>query len=239
MRHPTLLMIVLIGLLTACGGPPTPTPTASPTPTPREISARIGQATQAEPSVHFAISLSGAPVYADSGQVFTLNSMTGDLKRPDSVLAVLSVTSGGGVAEIRTVALGDKQYMTNPITRAWGCLMPGSAFNPAVLFDPEQGVEHLLQTGLDDVSLVGVEDLGGTPSYHLRGTIAGEKLQPISMGLLGTGPVSVELWADQASMRASKLVLVDTSSDTASPSTWTIIFSDYGKTIDVRAPADC
>nr|WP_255603135.1 LppX_LprAFG lipoprotein [Oscillochloris sp. ZM17-4] len=223
--------------MTACGGAAQPTPT--PTPTPLEISAQVGRATQAAESVHFAISLAGKPVYADSGNIFVLNSMEGDLKRPDSVLAVLSVSAGAGVAEIRTVALDGKQYITNPITREWSCLAPGSAFNPAVLFDPQQGVEHLLQTGFDDVTLVGVEDLAGRPSYHLRGTIAGDKLQPISMGLLGAGPAAVDLWADQETLRASKLVLVDSSSDATAPSTWTITFSGYGKTIDVRAPAAC
>jgi lipoprotein LprG len=233
-----LLVIFLAGLLlSACGGAPAATPT--PTPTPREISTSIGKATQAEQSVHFAISLAGQPVYADAARLFQLNSMEGDLKRPDSVLALLSVTAGGGVAEIRTVALGGKQYMTNPITRAWACLAPGSTFNPAILFDPQLGVEHLLQTDFEEVSLVGVEDVGGKPSYHLRGTISGAKLQPISMGLLGAGPVSVELWADQATMRASKLVLVDTASDPAKPSTWTVTFSNYGKTVDVLAPTQC
>ena len=238
MRHHAILVVFLAGLLAACGGAPQATPT--PTPTPREISAAVGRATQAAPSVHFAITLAGKPVLAEaSGLSFTLNSVEGDLKRPDSVLAILSISAGGGVAEIRTVALAGKQYITNPITRAWGCLAPGSAFNPAVLFDTQQGVEHLLQDGLENVALVGSEDLAGKPSYHLSGSIAGTRLQPISMGMLGSGPVAVELWADAATMRASKLVLVDSASDAAAPSTWTLTFSDYGKTIDVRAPAQC
>ncbi len=236
-RHRGIFVIILAGLLAACGGGPQPTPT--PTPAPREISAMIGRATQDAQSVHFAITLTGKPVLANADGAFTLNRMEGDLKRPDSVLAVLSVSASGGVAEIRTVTLAGKQYITNPITRAWGCLEPGSSFNPVVLFDPQQGVEHLLQADLEDVSLAGVEDLDGQPSYHLRGRIAGTKLQPISMGLLGTGPVAVDLWADRATMRASKLVLVDTASDAVAPSTWTITFSDYGKTITVRAPAQC
>ncbi len=232
-----IVVIVLAGLLAACSGAAPPTP--APTLTPRELSAQIGRATQAAQSVHFTIALTGKPVLADAGGVFTLNRMEGDLKRPDSVLAILSVSASGGVAEIRTVALAGKQYMTNPITRTWGCLVPGSSFNPAILFDSQQGVEHLLQEGFDSVSLVSSEDLDGTPNYHLRGSIAGAKLQPISMGLLGAGPVAVDLWADMETMRASKLVLVDTASDAAQPSTWTITFSDYGKPVDVRAPAEC
>jgi len=235
--HRRIIVIILVGLLVACGGAAQPTP--APTLTPRELSTQIGRATQAAQSVHFAITLSGTPVLADAARVFTLTSMEGDLKRPDSVLAILNVSASGGVAEIRTVALAGKQYITNPITRTWGCLEPGSSFNPAILFDPQQGVEYLLQNGFDNIRLVGREDLAGKPSYHVSGTIAGAKLQPISMGLLGTGSVAVDLWADAETLRASKLVLVDTASDAAAPSTWTIVFSGYGKTVDVRAPAEC
>lgn len=233
------LLAALALLLVACGRPAEPTPVPTPTPTPREISAAVGRATQAAQSVHFAVTLSGRPVPIDATGLTVLNGMEGDLKRPDGVLAVLNVTIGGGVAEIRTVSLAGQQYITNPITRAWGCLPPGAAFDPAVLFAPDRGIEFLLQEGFTEVALVGVEDLGGRPHYRLRGTMPPEPLQAISLNLLGAGPVAVELWADQESMRAARLVLVDTASDPATPTTWTIEFSDYDKTVDVRAPVQC
>jgi lipoprotein LprG len=185
------------------------------------------------------VSLSGRPVPLDATGLTVLNAMEGDLRRPDAVLALLDVTLGGAVAEIRTVSLAGQQYITNPITRAWQCLAPGAAFDPAVLFAPEGGIESLLQDGFEEVALVGIEELDGRPSYHLRGTIAGEKLQPISGGLLGAGPAEVELWADQESMRASRLLITDTASDPATPTVWTIAFSDYDKAVDVRAPVEC
>lgn len=227
-------------LLGACGGGPTePTAVPTPTPTPREIAAAVGRATQQSQSVHFAIELGGKPVRADSAGLTVLKRVEGDLRRPDGVLAVLDVTIGGALAEIRTVSLAGQQYITNPITRQWGCLAPNTAFDPAVLFAPESGVEHLLQEGFAEISLVGTEELGGAPHYRLRGTIPGERLQPISLGLLGAGPVAVELWADAATMRAARLVLTDTASDPATPSTWTMTFSDYDKAVDVRAPVAC
>ena len=239
MRRIAPLFALLAALLAACARPAEPTPVPTPTPTPREISAAIGRATQASQSVHFAVSLSGAPVPLDATGLTVLNAMEGDLKRPDAVLALLDVTVGGAVAEIRTVSLEGRQYITNPITRAWQCLDPGAAFDPAVLFAPDGGIEALLQDGLDEVELVGVEELDGRPSYHLRGSIAGEKLQPISGGLLGAGPVQVELWADQETLRASRLQLTDAAADPAAPTVWTLTFSDYDKAVEVRAPIAC
>lgn len=239
-RSIALLLGALAALaLAACGGPAEPTPAPTPTPSPREISASVGRATQASQSAHFMIELSGKPVPIDATGLTLLNTMEGDLKRPDGVLAVLNVTLGGAVAEIRTVSLAGKQYITNPITRQWACLAPGAAFDPAVLFAPEQGIEFLLQEGFEEVTLVGTEELGGRPNYHLRGTMAGERLQAISLNLLGAGPVAVDLWADAETLRATRLVLVDTATDAAAPTTWTVDFSDYDKAVEVRAPVAC
>ncbi|NJN16164.1 MAG: LppX_LprAFG lipoprotein [Oscillochloris sp.] len=236
----TVYVLVLLAtfVLSACGGRAAgPTPT--PTPTPAEIAAAIGQATQASESVHFEITLSGAPVFADQSGLTVLNSVEGDLRRPDAVLAILNVTLGGAVAEIRTISLAGRQFITNPITRQWQCLEPGMAFDPVVLFDPENGVEALLQDEFSDIERLESDTIDGRSQYHLRGTLPAEPLQAISMGLLGSGPVTAELWADMETMRATRLVLLDTSSDPANPTTWTITFSDYGKTIDVREPVTC
>jgi lipoprotein LprG len=234
-----LLLVLIVSVLTACGRPQADIPPPTPTPTPREIAAQAGAATQASQSVHFVMTLSGKPVSADTSGFTILNSLEGDLQRPDSALAVLSITIGGAVTEIRTVAIGDKQFATNPLTRQWQCLAPGAAFNPAVLFASEQGIEFLLQNAYEDVSLVGTVELVGRPHHHLRGTIPGAQLQPISLNLLGAGPVATELFADQETLRISRLVLVDTSTDPTMPSTWTIDFSDYDKAVDVREPVQC
>jgi lipoprotein LprG len=230
---------LLLGILTACGRPQAELPTPTPTPTPRELAAQAGAATQASQSVHFTVTLSGKPVSADASGLTILNSMEGDLQRPDSALAVLSITIGGAVTEIRTVAIGEQQFATNPLTRQWQCLAPGTAFNPAVLFDASQGIEFLLQNALEDVTLVGTADLAGRPHHQLRGTIPGAQLQPISLNLLGAGPVATEIFADQETMRISRIVLVDSATDPATPSTWTIDFSDYDKSVDVREPVQC
>lgn len=237
------LLFVVVYLLAACDMgsatvAPTPVPTVmpTPTPTPAELSAQIGRATQASPSVHFEIRLSGKPVFADETKLFAISSIVGDLKRPDGVLATLKVSASGGLTEIKSVSLAGKQYITNPITLAWQCLPPASAFDPAILFDPNKGFEFLLQRQYQNVTLIGTAELAGKPNYHLRGTLPGQPLHAISGGLLGAGDVKAELWADTATKRVSQLVLVDSATDAASPTTWTIVFSDYEKALDVRAP---
>ena len=243
----TLLLLVCL-LLAACdmGGQPaatptpqptpTPTPAPTPTPTPAQISAQIGRAMLGAQSFHFAIGLSGKPVYTDPSQILQIVSVEGDLKRPDSVLATVKVTGGGSIAEVHMVSLGGKQYITNPITRQWQCAPPGSIFDPAVLFDPSAGIEYLLQQKFDDVAMVGTENLNGRPNLHLRGTIDGPPLMKISANSLGLGAVTGDLWADAETMRITQIELVDPATDANKPTTWKITFSDYDKAVDVRQP---
>lgn len=225
--------------LAGCGGLATPAVAPTPTPTPAELSARIGQSTGAAASLAFSVTIEGQPVYSDASRLFILTAIDGALRRPDGVLATLKLRSAAGIVEVRTVSLQGQQYATNPLTRAWQCLAPGAAFDAAVLFDPQRGIEQLLQKDIEAISLVGEEDLAGRAVYHLRGTIPGARLAEISGGLIGANAVTAEIWADRQTMRLAKIVLVDQAPDATEPTTWTLLFSEYDQTVDVRAPVDC
>jgi lipoprotein LprG len=232
------LILLVAALLSACaGGFGGATP--APTPTPAALIARAGEATAGVRSLRFTIDLTGAPVYSDGSRLFAVRTITGDIQRPDGALATLKVRGAIGVAEFKTVSLAGKQYFTNPLTRQWQCLPPGAAFDPSVLFDPQRGIGAILQEGIEQPALIGQEQVEGRATNHLRGIIAGARLQPISTGLLGAGPVTIDLWADAESGRLAKLLLVDAATSAESPSTWTILFSAYDTPVDIRAPLDC
>ncbi|NWG21644.1 MAG: LppX_LprAFG lipoprotein [Chloroflexi bacterium] len=238
-RFLSLIAVISITLVGCGGGAAAPTAIPTPTPTPAEISARAGQATRAAESMAFAITLGGQPVYSDPSRVFMLTAIDGALRRPDGVLATLKLRSAAGLTEVRTVSLAGKQYATNPLTRAWQCLAPGTAFDAAVLFDPQRGIEQLLQDGIENVALVGEEELDGRPVYHLRGAIPAERMIDISGGLIGAGAVTVDIWADRETLRLAKIMLVDQVPGAAEATTWTLVFNKYDQPVDVRAPVEC
>jgi len=250
LRIRSLFALAIVLLLAACdivgppsptptptpAPPPTPTPAPTPTPTPAQLSAQIGRAMLGVQSFHFAINASGKPIPIDEKSIFSIISVEGDLQRPADVLATIKITGGGSIAEVHMVALAGKQYVTNPITRQWQCAPVGSLFNPAVLFDPANGIEHMLQSEFKDVTLVGTEDADGRPNLHLRGTLAGPPLMTISANSIGHGTVQGDLWADAETLRITKIVLVDPATDAARPTTLTMTFSGYDKAVDVRQP---
>jgi lipoprotein LprG len=226
-----LVLILLVGCTNAA------TPMA--TPTPAEYIARAGEATQAAKSLRFEITITGKPVASDAAGLFAIQRIDGAIQRPDGALATLTVKGVVGLAEIKTVSLAGQQYFTNPVTRQWQCLAPGSAFDPGILFDANGGIGNLLKQGLDDPSVVAQETIDGRPKNHLRGMIAPERIQSISLGLIGAGPVLVDLWADARTNQLAKVVLTDSLTDSKQPTTWTLVFSDYDQVVDVRAPITC
>jgi lipoprotein LprG len=74
-----------------------------------------------------------------------------------------------------------------------------------------------------------VKRLTARSSYHLQGSISGERLQGMSGGLIGTGPIDVDLWIEPDTYLPRQAVIVDKDSDPEKPSTWTLTFSSYGK----------
>ncbi|HMO56499.1 MAG TPA: LppX_LprAFG lipoprotein [Roseiflexaceae bacterium] len=224
---------VLLGLLllAGCGG-------GEPPPAPDELAAAAGRATHAAQSLRFSITIEGARVYTDDTRLFSLSRVEGQLQRPDGALATLRARSLAGVAEIRTVSLAGRQYFTNPVTRAWQCLAPGTGFDPVILFDAERGLEQLLQQQYTGVTLVGEETIDGRATYHLRGQIAGAALAAISGDRIGGDMVQADVWADRSSMQLVQIVLVS-GAEGAQPSTWTLRFSGYDEPVDLRAPVEC
>ena len=115
-------------------------------------------------------------------------------------------------------------------------LPPEFGFNPAIMFDPQVGLEQLLKAGLDNAQWIGAETVDGKSLFHVQGSISGERLQGMSSGLIGKGPVAVDLWIEPDTYLPRKAVIVDKGSDPEKPTTWTMTFSSYGKDVNIPVP---
>ncbi len=225
-----LFALLILGLwLTACG------PNIPQIP-PAEVITRAGDAMLQAPSFHFKIDISGKSVVLNQVTQLALRSAEGDFARPDKMGVHLKVLVAVAAAELDMIALGNEQYLTNVLTKQWEVLPAKFGFNPAVMFDPKVGLEQLLKAGLDTAQWIGVENLDGKNAYHLQGSISGERLQGMSGGLIGKGPINVDLWIDPDKYLPSKAVIVDKDSDPDKPTTWTMTFSSYGKEVNITAP---
>ena len=225
-----LFVLLLLGLMLTAWG------TNSPQIPPAEVITRAGDAMLQAPSFHFKIDISGKPVVLNQVTHLSLRSAEGDFARPDKMGVHLKVLLAVAAAELDMIALGNEQYLTNVLTRQWEVLPPKFGFNPAIMFDPQVGLEQLLKAGLDNAHWIGVEALDGKSLFHLQGGISGERLQGMSSGLIGKGPVDVDLWIEPDTYLPRTAVIVDKDSDPDKPATWTMTFSSYGKAVNIAAP---
>jgi lipoprotein LprG len=223
------LVLLVALLLTACAP-------ALPDLPPNDIVMQAGQAMLHVPAFHFKIEISGSPVYLNRATALQLRSAEGDFARPDRMGVHLKVIAAVAAAELDMIAIGDEQYLTSILTQQWEVLPPEFGFNPAVMFDPQVGLEQVLSGGIDEAKLAGVEAIDNASVYHVTGRLDGARVQGMSNGLIGTGRVEAEVWVDGASFLPRKAIVIDRSADPQKPTTWTLTFGSYGKAVNVVAP---
>ncbi len=227
MKLKWLLLVTL--LLTACAP-------ALPDLPPNDIVTRAGKAMLQVPTFHFKIEISGAPVYLNRATALQLRSAEGDFSRPDRMGVHLKVIAAVAAAELDMIAIGNEQYITNILTQQWEVLPPEFGFNPAVMFDQKVGLEQVLSGGIDAAKLVGVESIDNVNVYHVTGQLDGARVQGMSGGLISTGRVETEVWVDGSTFLPRKAIVIDSSTDPQKPTTWTLTFGSFGKSVNIVAP---
>jgi lipoprotein LprG len=230
-----LLPLMLLPLLATAACRQVVEDEPTPTPDPRLILQQAGETMQALDSARFEMSRSGGPVYLDPEQQLLFNSATGQYAAPDSVRATISVQAAGLALEVNTIAIGDEQWLTNPLTRRWDKLPPGWGFNPAVIFDPVQGWQPLVREDITALSPPEMAQVDGRSLYHIRGSVAGERVRVITAGLAGAEPVEVAFWIDPVTHHVVRIQF-STATAGEEPSTWLLTFSNFDEPVTIEPP---
>lgn len=238
MRRTGLIRIGIALLLTAISCAPTPAPAATPTPTPTpgDIAGRAGDQMLSTHSLHFAMEITGKLAYLDSPPTMALKSAEGDVVSPDHVRSIVKLASFGLISELGIIGLGEEQYVTNPLNQQWEKLAPGQGwfFDPALIFDPEQGIQAVLtQT---QWSFGAEEEIEGQPHYHLQGLMPGERIAPLASGLIGSGQVEVGIWAGRHDFYVRRIQILEPESDPESPTQWLLEFSAFDELEEIQPP---
>jgi lipoprotein LprG len=227
--HIASLAIVI--LAAGCGGDDATGPTLAP-----DLDTIITAAAETMGSVdtvQFGIERGGAPVYIDPLDTLAFVSADGRFAAPDSADALLVVSVGDLRAQIGAVAIDGATWLTNPITGDWELAPDGYTFDPATLFDPELGWRPLLADDLSGAELIGLEDRGGTPLYHVRGNAPEDRISLITAGLVGQD-VIVDLWIDPVTGAVAEAEF-DTEYR-GDLSDWRLTFTGYGEPLTIEVP---
>ncbi len=217
-----LLPPVVVLLAAACGGGQPDAPLD-----PLVLLERAQVAMGAVETASFEMSRAGAPVIVE-GLEFT--SAVGQYAAPSSAKAVLQMRAGDITVQMGTISVGERTWLTNPLTGRWEELTPGTGFNPAVLFDTAAGWVAML-TDLQEPSYAGAEN--GT--YHLQGRLPPARVEVLTAGFATGQSVEVDLWLDERTADIRGLELSTTGEGGVSH--WTITLSGYGQPVEINPPA--
>ncbi|HNB50852.1 MAG TPA: LppX_LprAFG lipoprotein [Anaerolineales bacterium] len=231
---PLLFSFSSLLLFLACSPPPPELP-------PQDIITQAADRMKAAPGFHFVIDRQGAPAFLDPDQTLSFRRAEGDYVAPDRAKASVRVIAPGIVAEIQAVAIGERYWETNFLTGEWQELPAELAFNPAILFDPETGLQPILLADLTNLTLNGVvelDDLPGLSLYHLTGTLDTTHLYDLSYTLIGPAPVQTEIWIAPDTFDLYRILLTEPAPAAGGePTIWQVDFWNIGEVVEISPPS--
>jgi hypothetical protein len=207
---------------------------------PEEIVARAADRMRELRGFHFLIERSGAPAFLDPEQAIAFRRAEGDVEAPDKAQATVRIIGPGLVAEVEIISIGEIQWETNLLTGAWQELPPNWGFNPALLFDQTIGIQAVLDSDLQAITLVGFDELDEVPGlalYRLEGEVRGDKLYALSFGMMGPDSMTVKLWIKPETFELYRMQITDPKPDADEPSVWQMDFWDFDQPIEIYPPA--
>lgn len=216
-----LLAVVLA--LSACGG--------SNAPTAQQLIKNAQAAIQKVKSYHFNLVVDNP----GQGGVLTIKTADGDVLVPDKLQAKANALVFGSVVNVRIIAIGDKQYVTDPITGSW--MAASGLLDPRTLSDPKTGVGAILGH-VQNPSTPTDANVDGTACWNINGTLDAKYLAGITGGTAPTGSiVAVTTCIGKADnlpylMRLSGIAAKGDTAKTVR----TFKLSKFGETLVITAP---
>lgn len=211
---------------------------AEPTPTPitaeSVLQAASAQWEQTE-AAHFTLGVEGN-AWLDDDESIRLVSAEGDIVRPDSVegAATINVAIIGEV-DISIIAIGEDSYITNFVSGNWEEAPDDFSYNPAILFDDEDGIAPIL-TELQNTELEGEETVDGRQTRSVTGTVSAETVDEITAGSIQGEDIAVTLWIDAENNELVQVRLTEPEGVREQPATWTLVMSDHNAPVEVEPP---
>ena len=221
---PGLLAIVL--MLTACGGT-----NALTVHTAQQLIANAQAAIRKVTSYHFNL----VADHPGTGGLLTIMSADGDILVPDKLRANANVIALGSVSKVQIIAIGAKQYVTDPITGNWQAVT--DLLDPRAISDPQTGVAsilgHMQNPGAPTDSSV-----DGTSCWSFHGTLDTQYLAVITGG---GAPAGSKLAITTCIGKADNLPYLISVSGVAaagdsSQTVRTFKLSKFGESLTITAP---
>ncbi|MDQ4078965.1 MAG: LppX_LprAFG lipoprotein [Chloroflexota bacterium] len=229
-----LLFLLLFFLLALVGcGEELEEPVPTPTPSAEDWLGRAVEGWNEMESFHFALALEERTIELDEDGTLSIDEAEGDVMAPDRMQAETSVRTPFGSTMVAFIAIGDEQWLTNPLSGKWEEAPPDMRAEVTGLFDREAGIGAIL-ADMENLERLADETVEERPTVHLRGTLPGALLTDFADDLPET--VTVDLWIDEEEHHILKLVITEPATDEPE-ATWTFLFSGFNDTPVIEPPS--
>jgi hypothetical protein len=201
-------------------------------------------------SLDVEIDVTGYPVELGTTALDTVPADTplyfkyakGVFEAPDRLEATIEFSLGVFSTTATLIALDRDHYLRSDLLTAnhWinAEIIPG--FSPASLMARPGGIASALES-VNNLEMVGQEDMDGLEVFHLRGTVQASAFYSLTFGLIRTqtGEINIEVYITVSDRRVALIKLyepppadVTDSEDT----TWAINFLDYNRDVTITPP---
>src|SRR5437763_6587687 len=218
-----LLLLPLLLALPACGS-------ESP-PSAQQLISKAQAAIQKVTSYHFNLAVDNP----GTGATLVIKSADGDILVPDKLKANASALVLGNVVQVEIITIGDKEYLTDPITGRW--IPTTGLIDPRSLSDTKTGVAVILGA-IQNPSTPSDSNIDGTPCWSIDGTLDAKYLAGITGGGVSPGSmvaITTCIGKNDNLPYQIRIKGIATQSDTAT-TTRTFKLSKFGENITITAP---
>jgi lipoprotein LprG len=231
-----LAFLAVLGLASGVGQALAADGTATPTDDARATLDRASARLADTKTMQFDLEVDGDS-WIDSAHTMRLISAKGNLERPDKVDVEFQVNIlGAQNVSIRMITIGEKSWTTDLLTGKWGPSPPEFGYNPAVLFDNQNGLGPVAGR-LRDPQVEGSEKVGGREAWKITGTVDAETIKPLTSGVITGDTITVSVWVDKENDNMLRIVIQEPDiKGKEHPATWTMTLTGHDSDISIEAP---
>ena len=229
-------MIPLLGTtalaVAACGGGDAATAAPPPGLSPRDVLDSSAAAMVEVSSFRYSLENFGGETPLPAG--LSMRSARGVMAKPDQLTAQISASFSGFRVEVNVISVGQRTYMTNPITGAWQTFDTG--LSPVAFFDPAKGVNLILQ-GMIQPSIGERSEVDGAPAVRIVGQLPAEAVQFIAGSFAEGSVLEAELLIGQEDRLLKQVRLAGRITEGEPDGMVRVLtFSDFNQTFDIKPP---
>lgn len=185
-------------------------------------------------SLHFELAAEGDS-YLDADRTVRLIEAQGDLARPSSVSAEARVSVSIATVNVDIIVIGEDAYMTNLVTGNWEAAPDDFNYNPALLFNPDDGLGPIMQD-IREPALDGTEEIQGRSAHRVTGLVTEDQIEDITAGSIEGENIDVTLWIAEDNHDVLRLLISAEGEGESGETTWDLNFSDHNQDVTIDAP---